>query len=104
MSVSFGVMWRGWRRRGWLGRMPWVWGEGSVVWLTSTGLRGTQLGAVRAVKAPPSPTTTAHAVLVAWSAARIERRGFRWQSARELSADSDRWAVAIRDERGYRKQ
>ena len=83
--------------------MPWVWGEGSVVWLTSAGLRGADLGAVRAVKAPPSPTTVAHGVLVAWSAARMERRGLRWLSARELAADADRWAVRMRDERGYHK-
>ena len=89
---------------GWLDRMPWVWGEGSVVWLTSAGLRGADLGAVRPVKAPPSPTTIAHGVLVAWSAARMERRGLRWLSARELAADADRWAVRMRDERGYRKQ
>jgi hypothetical protein len=24
---------------GWLGRAPWIWGEGSVVWLTGTGVR-----------------------------------------------------------------
>lgn len=84
--------------------MPWVWGEGSVVWLTGTGLRGTALGSVRAVKAPPSPTTVAHGVLVAWSAARMERRGLRWLSARELAADADRWAGRMRDERGYRNQ
>jgi hypothetical protein len=89
---------------GWLGRKPWVWGEGSVVWLTSAGIRGADLGAVRAVKAPPSPTTIAHGVLVAWSAARMERRGLRWLSAGELAADADRWAVRMRDERGYRKQ
>jgi len=49
--------------------MPWVWGEGSVVWLTRTGLRGVDLGAVRDVNTPPSPTTVAHGVLVAWSMA-----------------------------------
>jgi hypothetical protein len=90
--------------RGWLGRAPWVWGEGSVVWLTASGLRITDLGGLRPVKAPPSPTTVAHGVLVAWSAARMERRGLRWRSARELAADCDRWAVRMRDERGYRKQ
>ncbi len=84
--------------------MPWVWGEGSVAWLTSAGLRGAGLGGVRAVKAPPSPTTVSHSVLVAWSAARMERQGLRWQAARELGADGDRWAVRMRDERGYRKQ
>ena len=89
---------------GWLGRMPWVWGEGSVVWLTSAGLRGADLAPVRDVKAQPSPTTIAHGVLVAWSAARMERRGLPWLSARELAADADRWAVRMRDERGYRKQ
>ncbi|MDQ6816771.1 MAG: hypothetical protein M3018_05105, partial [Actinomycetota bacterium] len=89
---------------GWVGRMPWVWGEGSVAWLTSTGLRGAGLGGVRVVKAPPSATTVSHAVLVAWSAARMERRGLRWQAARVLEAESDRWAVRMRDERGYRKQ
>jgi hypothetical protein len=34
----------------------------------------------------------------------MERRGLRWLSARELAADCDRWAVRMRDERGYRKQ
>jgi hypothetical protein len=47
---------------GWLARAPWVWGEGSVVWLTSLGIERTGLGGVRAVKAPPSPTTIAHGV------------------------------------------
>jgi hypothetical protein len=89
---------------GWLGRAPWVWGEGSVVWLTASGLWITDLGGVRLVKAPPAPTTVAHGVLVAWSAARVERRGLRWQSARELAVDLDRWAARMRDERGYRKQ
>jgi hypothetical protein len=34
----------------------------------------------------------------------MERRGLRWLSTRELAADADRWAVRMRDERGYRKQ
>jgi hypothetical protein len=42
---------------GWLGRAPWVWGEGSVVWLTGAGVQGAGLGGVRAVKSPPAPTT-----------------------------------------------
>lgn len=46
---------------GWLGRAPWVWGEGSVAWLTGAGIEGAELGGVRAVKSPPSPTTIAHA-------------------------------------------
>lgn len=55
-------------------------------------------------KAPPAPTTVALGVLVAWSAARAERRGLRWASARELAVDSNQWAVLIRHGRGYRSQ
>jgi hypothetical protein len=89
---------------GWLGRAPWVWGEGSVVWLTDTGIQGAGLGGVRAVKSPPSPTTTAHGVLVGWSAARAEHRGRTWKSARELQLDRERWAAPMRCERGYTDQ
>ncbi|MBV9797457.1 MAG: hypothetical protein JO039_05345, partial [Solirubrobacterales bacterium] len=67
---------------GWLGRAPWVWGEGSVAWLTSLGVESSGLGGLRAVKAPPAPTTIAHGVLVGWSAARAEKRGRVWKSAR----------------------
>jgi hypothetical protein len=42
-------------------------------------------------------------VLVGWSAARLERRGRIWKSARELAVNPDRWAVATRCERGYTK-
>jgi hypothetical protein len=89
---------------GWLGRAPWVWGEGSVVWLTSLGVERTGLGAVRAVKAPPAPTTIAHGVLVGWSAARVEKRGRVWKSARELALDPERWEATMRSDRGYTKQ
>jgi len=89
---------------GWLARAPWVWGEGSVVWLTAAGIEGAGLGGVRAVKSPPAPTTIAHGVLVGWSAARIQQRGHVWQSARELALDADRWAVPARCERGYTLQ
>jgi len=89
---------------GWLARMPWVWGEGSVAWLTGEGMECIDLGGVRAIKAPPAPTTTAHAVLVGWSAARCERRGRVWKSARELAVDRERWAVPARCERGYTDQ
>jgi hypothetical protein len=104
MSAWCGGVSRGWRRLAGWGVCRGFGARGTIVWLTSTDLRGTDLGAVRAVKAPPSPTTIAHSVLVAWSAARMERRGLRWRSARELAADADRWAVRMRDERGYRKQ
>jgi hypothetical protein len=89
---------------GWLARMPWVWGEGSVAWLTGAGMECIGLGGVRAIKAPPATTTTAHAVLVGWSAARCERRGRVWKSARELAVDRERWAVPARCERGYTDQ
>jgi hypothetical protein len=86
---------------GWLGREPWVWGEGSVVWLTSAGMQATGLGGLRPVKAPPKTTTIAHGVLAGWSAARVEHRGRVWKSGRELATDADRWAVRARCERGY---
>lgn len=89
---------------GWLGRAPWVWGEGSVAWLTSLGVESSGLGGLRAVKAPPAPTTIAHGVLVGWSAARAEKRGRVWKSARELALEADRWEVTMRCERGYTKQ
>jgi hypothetical protein len=89
---------------GWLGRAPWVWGEGSVVWLTGAGLEGTGLGGVRAVKSPPAPTTIAHGILVGWSAARNEHRGRTWKSARELDLDRERSAAPMRCERGYTQQ
>jgi hypothetical protein len=89
---------------GWLGRAPWIWGEGSVVWLTSAGIEFVGLGGVRPIKAPPSNTLTSHAVLVGWSAARLERRARVWKSVRELAVDSERWTVRARCERGYTTQ
>ena len=88
----------------WLARTPWIWGEGSVVWLTAAGMDGAGLGGIRAVKAPPGATTIAHGVLVGWSAARVEHRGREWKSARELALERERWAVTMRCERGYTKQ
>lgn len=89
---------------GWLERAAWVWGEGSVAWLTSLGVESSGLGGLRAVKAPPAPTTIAHGVLVGWSAARAEKRGRVWKSARELALEPDRWEVTMRCERGYTTQ
>ena len=86
---------------GWLAREPWIWGEGSVVWLTAAGIESAGLGGVRPVKAPPGPTTIAHGVLVGWSAAQVERRGRTWRSSRELAVERERWAVRARCERGY---
>ena len=89
---------------GWLARMPWVWGQGSVAWLTAPGLERAGLGGVRPVKSPPAATTIAHAVLVEWSPARAERRGRRWRSARELALDGERWEVPTNCERGHTTQ
>ena len=89
---------------GWLERMPWTWGEGSVAWLTGLGIERVGLGGVHAVKAPPSPTVIHHALLVQWSVARAERRGKTWLSSRELAVERERWAVTIRCERGYTRQ
>ncbi len=86
---------------GWLARAPWIWGEGSVVWLTAAGIEGAGLGGVRPVKSPPRATTIHHGVLVGWSAARVEHRGRVWKSARELAVEHERWAVTARCERGY---
>ena len=87
-------------RAGWLERAAGVWGEGSVAWLTTAGLTGTALGGLPPVKAPPAPGTVDHGVAVAWTAARVERRGRRWFAARELALEPDRWAVPMRDARG----
>jgi hypothetical protein len=86
---------------GCLAREPWIWGDGSVVWLTAAGIESAGLGGVRPVKAPPGATTIAHGVLVGWSAARVEHRGRVWKAARELAVDRERWAVRARCERGY---
>jgi len=86
---------------GWLAREPWIWGEGSVVWLTGAGIEGAGLGGVRPVKSPPGATTIAHGVLVGWSAARVEHGGRAWKSARELAVEREMWAISARCERGY---
>lgn len=88
----------------WLARAPWVWGEGSVVWLTALGIESARLCGIRPVKSPPSPTTIAHSVLVGWTAARVEHLGRVWRSSRELAVDRDRWAVRMRCERGVTEQ
>jgi len=89
---------------GWLARAPWVWGEGSVVWLTGMGIECAGLGGLRVVKSPPAPTTIAHGVRAGWSAARVERRRRVWKSSRELAVDRELWAVRARCERGYTEQ
>ncbi len=103
MSESFGGMLRSSRRRAGSAVRHGS-GAKAVAWLTSLGVEGAGLGGVRAVKAPPAPTTVAHGVLVGWSAARAEKRGRVWRSVRELALDPEHWAVRIRCERGSTKQ
>jgi hypothetical protein len=79
-----------------LGRNRWP-----LTWLTAAGVEGAGLGGGRPVKSPPGATTIAHGVLVGWSAARLERRGRVWKSARELAVERERWAVTARCERGH---
>jgi hypothetical protein len=85
---------------GWLRRAAGAWGKGSIAWLTQPGLVAIGLGGLRPVRASQSARVTAHGVLVAWSAARAERRGLKWQSARELSLERERWGVPVGDRPG----
>jgi hypothetical protein len=85
----------------WLVREPWIWGQGSIGWLTGAGIERVGLGGVRPVKSPPGATTIAHGVLVGWSAVRVEHRGRVWKSSRELAVERERWAVKARCELGY---
>ena len=66
------------------------------MWLTGAGIEGAGLGGVRPVKSPPAPTTIAHGVLVGWSAARVERRGRAWKSARELAVEREQVGASRR--------
>lgn len=54
---------------GWLSRTAGIRGQGSLVWLTSAGLKGVGLGGLRAVPASPAPSATlsTQSLLVAWS-------------------------------------
>jgi hypothetical protein len=94
---------------GWLTRKPWMWGEGSALWLTASGIDGVGLHGLRPVKvrqekSEPGITTLTHGVLVGFSAARMERRGYKWKSARELAVDEPRWAVEHRHDYGHTTQ
>lgn len=82
-------------------RGSWLWGERSIAWLTTAGIQGVGLDGLRAIKSPPGSSTIVHGVLVGWSAARMEHRGRRWRSARELAIDPDPWAVPARHEHGH---
>jgi len=108
VSVGLGLAERVVRRHvsrlealGWLGRAVGVRGDGSLVWLTAAGLAGVGLGQLRALRAPdPFSAQTRHSVRVGCSAARVQRRGYEWRSARELALDPERWSIAVANERG----
>jgi hypothetical protein len=90
---------------GWLVRAPWLWGGGSIVWLTGAGIDGVGLHGVRPVtvksmKSTPGISTITRGIQVGFTAARMERRGLEWLSARELAVDDARWAVEHRHDYG----
>ncbi len=85
---------------GWLQRTAALRGDGSLVWLTVTGLEGLGLE-LAAVRAPAVfSTTTLRSVEIAWAAANAERQGLRWLSARELTVERESWQIAVANERG----
>lgn len=86
---------------GWCERRPALRGEGSLVWMTATGLGGVELGDLPAVRAPdPFSIQTMRTVGVAWVAAAIEAAGYRWHAPRELALAPDRWGAQVKNERG----
>jgi hypothetical protein len=85
---------------GWLQRTAAVRGDGSLVWLTLTGLDGLGL-TLPAVRAPAVFSATTHqTVQLAWAAADLERQGLPWLCARELAVERERWQIAVANERG----
>ena len=88
---------------GWLGRMPWVWGEGSVVWLTGTGFEASDSALSAPVKSPPRRRRSR----TAYSSRGRRRDGAprpRLAVRTRAGGRHRPWAVRMRDERGYRKQ
>ncbi|HUY59411.1 MAG TPA: hypothetical protein VMV16_06850 [Solirubrobacteraceae bacterium] len=75
-----------------------------MAWLTAAGSDAMGLEALRPIKSPPNSTAIRHGIRVGWTAARMERRGRPWISAREMDVDRDRWAVRARCDRGITRQ
>jgi len=88
-------------RVGWCERVAAIRGDGSLVWMTASGLQGVGLGELPALRAPElfSPRTQ-HSVGVAWAAAEIEHAGHRWCASRELALEPGRGAAEGVNERG----
>jgi hypothetical protein len=88
-------------RVGWCERMAAIRGDGSLVWMTASGLQGLGLGELPALRAPdPFSPLTQHSVQVAWGAAEIEHVGRLWYVGRELALEPHRWAAEVANERG----
>jgi len=86
---------------GWCEKMAAIRGDGSLVWMTVSGLDGVGLSELPAVRAPaPFAPMTQYSVHVAWAAADIESAGLRWHAGRELALEPRRWGVAVANERG----
>lgn len=90
---------------GWCERMAAIRGDGSLVWMTVSGLDGVHLVDLPALRAPdPFSIQTLHTVRVAWAAADIEHAGHEWHAARELALAPNRWGAEVANERGGRSR
>ncbi len=100
-------MWPSSRRPGWLERVPWTWGEGSIAWLTGLGIERAGLGGCprRQGRRPPTTSST-HALLVRMVRSALGRSGAARRGGPRVSwpSSASRWAVRIRCERGYTRQ
>jgi hypothetical protein len=75
-------------------------GNGSLMWMTTSGLDGVGLSELPALRAPtPFSPLTRYSVRVAWAAADIERTGHRWHVGRELATEPRRWGAEVANER-----
>jgi hypothetical protein len=86
---------------GWCARAPATRGDGTLVWMTATGLQGVGLAELPAPRAPTRfSAQTMHSVRVAWAAADIEHAGHHWIAGRELALTPGDWGAKIANERG----
>jgi len=86
---------------GWCERTPAVRGDGTLVWMTPTGLDRVGLGQLPAPRAPnPFSPQTLRSIRVTWAAADIEHAGHQWIASRELALAPGDWAAEIANERG----
>ena len=86
-------------RAGLVHRVAMTRGEGSLLVITRDGARMAGVSATSAPRAV-APTTWAHAVACAWTAAWFDVRGREWLSSREVIAD-DLWRGQVTYQDGY---